>query len=414
MGRGNEQIFFGNADILQVFICVDPLSWLEYFETPFFRQATSETETSTARIHDTFTGFKPFTSRERADLLLDKFNADEETDFDEEDPPSFSTQDSLLRWLASVAGKNQTPYEGLVRIVLHDIDDLTMIIRASLDDIEEQSISLSPVQLQEHARYWRPLLGRYKLELRQLHKSISDLTKFLDSDTDLSGPTTEFKKSITLALNQLTVARNEVEDAHNALRAELQIAEARRSIQEAESVAKLTELAFLFIPLTFAASLFSMQVRELQSIPPASYFVATALAFVAFAYLIRLIARSSAIKQRKRRVFVLVRRHADLSDGEDPSTRQFVSWLVSHHIKDFIILLIGGLLTIPIVFLWRAKLNTGYSAMIKLILLPMDLALLCVVGQALLYGDWKSKLAPKKPRREGVESESRSSIASIA
>lgn len=97
----------------------------------------------------------------------------------------FSTQDSLLRWLASLAGQNQTPNEGLIRILLHDIDDLTMMIRASLDDIEEQSISSSPVQLQEHATYWRPLLGRYKLELSQLHKSIPDLTKFLDSKLDL-------------------------------------------------------------------------------------------------------------------------------------------------------------------------------------------------------------------------------------
>lgn len=317
----------------------------------------------------------------------------------------FSTQDSLLRWLASLAGQNQTPNEGLIRILLHDIDDLTMMIRASLDDIEEQSISSSPVQLQEHATYWRPLLGRYKLELSQLHKSIPDLTKFLDSKLDLL---------ITPALNQITRARDEVKDAHNALRAELQIAEARRSIQEAESVAKLTELAFLFIPLTFAASLFSMQVQELQSTPPASYFVATALAFVACAYLIRLIVRSSAIKQRKRRVFVLVRRHADLSEGEDPSTRQFLSWLVSYHIKHFIILLIAGVLTIPIIFLWRAKFNTGYSAMITLILIPMDLTLLWVVGHSLLYGDWKSKLAPRKPRREGVGSENGSSVASIA
>lgn len=265
----------------------------------------------------------------RADLPLEEINADDDPDFNEKNPPSFSTQNSLLRWLVSVVGKNHTPHEGLNRIVLHDIDDLTMIIRASLDEIEEQSISLSPVQLPEHATYWRPLLGRYKLELRQLQKSVPDLEKFLDSETDLFDPATEFKKSITLALNQLTVARDEVEDAHNVLRAQLRIAEARRSIQEAESVTKLTDLNFLFIPLTFAASLFSMQVRELQSAPPASYFVATALAFVAFAYLIRLIFRSSAIEQRKRRDFVLVRRHADLSDGEDPSTRRFLR--LAHH-----------------------------------------------------------------------------------
>ncbi|KAL3441392.1 hypothetical protein BJX65DRAFT_313833 [Aspergillus insuetus] len=47
----------------------------------------------------------------------------------------------------------------------------------------------------------------------------------------------------------------------------LQIMESQRAITEAESVTRLTELAFFFIPLFFAAAVFSMQVRELADGP---------------------------------------------------------------------------------------------------------------------------------------------------
>jgi hypothetical protein len=67
----------------------------------------------------------------------------------------------------------------------------------------------------------------------------------------------------------------------------MSIAEARRSMKEAESVAKSTELAFIFIPLSLAASLFSMQIKELKNEPPFAYFFGTAVGMICFAYAVR-------------------------------------------------------------------------------------------------------------------------------
>ena len=94
----------------------------------------------------------------------------------------------------------------------------------------------------------------------------------------------------------LREALNQIDSAYNSLRAELQIADARRSIDEAENVARLTEIAFIFIPVTLAASLFSMQIKELQDPAPLGYFIATSLSLILLAYLVRLAVRNQNLQ----------------------------------------------------------------------------------------------------------------------
>ena len=74
----------------------------------------------------------------------------------------------------------------------------------------------------------------------------------------------------------------------------MSLVESKRGISEAESVTKLAELAFFFIPLTFAASLFSMQVKELDANTTSiSIFFAVALTMTVSSYVLRLVIRSS-------------------------------------------------------------------------------------------------------------------------
>ncbi|KAL3461996.1 hypothetical protein BJX64DRAFT_149364 [Aspergillus heterothallicus] len=80
----------------------------------------------------------------------------------------------------------------------------------------------------------------------------------------------------------------ELEVTLSSVTGALQFMENHRAISEAESITRLTELAFLFIPLTFAASLFSMQIQELSRPAPVTYFVAFALSLSAVTYSFRL------------------------------------------------------------------------------------------------------------------------------
>jgi hypothetical protein len=63
---------------------------------------------------------------------------------------------------------------------------------------------------------------------------------------------------------------------------ELSIQESQRSIREATSVKRLTQLAFVFIPLSFATSIFGMNLNELTGVGPNVWiFVITALVLLA-------------------------------------------------------------------------------------------------------------------------------------
>ncbi|KAK6343301.1 hypothetical protein TWF730_010894 [Orbilia blumenaviensis] len=64
------------------------------------------------------------------------------------------------------------------------------------------------------------------------------------------------------------------------------IFEARRSVAQAESVNQLTRLAFIFIPLTFATSVFGMNINEWQdNVPHLKWFFIIALCCTSFTIL---------------------------------------------------------------------------------------------------------------------------------
>lgn len=68
----------------------------------------------------------------------------------------------------------------------------------------------------------------------------------------------------------------------------IQIQESRKAIAEAESVRGLTNLAFVFIPVTFVASVFSAGIEEMDNRHTAKAFTTSSIATTAFAILVAL------------------------------------------------------------------------------------------------------------------------------
>ncbi|KAB5578903.1 hypothetical protein GE09DRAFT_1215039 [Coniochaeta sp. 2T2.1] len=95
-----------------------------------------------------------------------------------------------------------------------------------------------------------------------------------------------------------TAMTERCQEVQQSLRAEMSLLESKRGIEEAESVSRLTELAFIFIPVTFVASLFSMQIKELADEPvPAYAFVIAAVIAVTVSYSLRLVQRSIVVSE---------------------------------------------------------------------------------------------------------------------
>ncbi|KXX81513.1 hypothetical protein MMYC01_202485 [Madurella mycetomatis] len=107
----------------------------------------------------------------------------------------------------------------------------------------------------------------------------------------------------------------------------MSLLESKRSIEETESVTRLTELAFLFIPITLVASLFSMQVKELANDPPPVYaFVIAAVAVVVLAYSLRLAQRSTALGEMWREMDKRIRTDEKVVTRVIP-TRKIFRWV---------------------------------------------------------------------------------------
>ncbi|KAF3206368.1 hypothetical protein TWF192_003662 [Orbilia oligospora] len=96
--------------------------------------------------------------------------------------------------------------------------------------------------------------------------------------------------AISIAMGDVQRVQEEVIELREILKetsalvsAQESIYEARRSVAQAESVNQLTRLAFIFIPLTFATSVFGMNIGEWQdNVPHLKWFFVVALCCTGF------------------------------------------------------------------------------------------------------------------------------------
>ncbi|KAL4909621.1 Ca2+ regulator and membrane fusion protein Fig1-domain-containing protein [Aspergillus multicolor] len=120
-----------------------------------------------------------------------------------------------------------------------------------------------------------------------------------------------------------------LKEASSAITGTLQFIESHRAILEAESITRLTELAFLFIPLSFAASLFSMQIEQFTNPVPVTHFIAFALSLSATTYVLRALARSTWVHRQKQAYLTSIRTWRRIPPGASIPNRAVFPWLMS-------------------------------------------------------------------------------------
>jgi hypothetical protein len=320
-------------------------------------------------------------------------------------------------------GKEATydPFRALVGAIHDDSQSLLDIIRVSLRQIREGT--LDEDLMQKRVTFWRAQLHRLHFSLAEFDERLREFTHFI-SELDMHPPSAEMRpelpsEKLTREVHRtLSNSMQLIEKSADSLRAEMQIVDSRRSIAEAESISKLTELAFVFIPLSFVASLFSMQIHELDNGVPLYQFVLVAMAFVTLAYSVRLSIRNSRIVDLKNRTFAQIRDEAQLQYNEPIPAHTFMMHLskatigaVSHWPKIIIatcapiilVLAVVAAILSPIVLLWLRKIDKGFSAVLTVLLLLLDGVLVYPVITNTAGGldaDFKAMVLAYKRNRE--------------
>lgn len=339
------------------------------------------------------------------------------------DPAVFSNMASFdrIKTLLAPGPEAQTP-DPTIAVLTVFYEDLISYFELVTDSLETiRRSTLDSIKVQQNVSQWKLLLTRFRYEISIIEKQLTNFVQAVHVETvlsltklhqDMKGdlhsqPSSQLASN---ALKRLKDMTEQINRSYADLQSEVSIIDSQRSIQEAESVSKLTELAFVFIPLTFAASIFGMEVKELSDPAPLYAFVLTSLGFVAIAYWARLTIRSDGIRRRQRSILERARIHANIRPGDPLSTRAFLRWaapelwtvalnainsltdLVSQGTPWLLLLVIAAALVSPLVLLWQTKVNRGFATVVTLSILVPELPLMWTIIQLFLGhqdNDWK-------------------------
>lgn len=287
------------------------------------------------------------------------------------------------------------PLAYLLVIILQDTLQISQSMDIMLNEIDDSM--LDDELLQSRIDIMRRVLNNFEIETRHLETSISNFAQYT------VGP--EVVKSTGTCgrlLGQCKLQIRKVQErrrtTYGSLMTAMSLVESKRGISEAESVTKLTELAFFFIPLTFAASLFSMQVKELDADSTSvGVFFGVALTITVCSYALRLAIRSSAFLGFLRRWKNEIRRSSNSPSAAPIATTMVFKWIwnrLQPYVYPFYIMIPTAAL---LAGLWTRSLQDGIKAGVTIALVMIVFA---VVLSSTLQ-NWKrgNPLAQRFARR---------------
>ena len=309
--------------------------------------------------------------------------------------PFQSTTEAFQKWLVTASMDEVKRYDNqlgpgsmVFRIAHQDTMDLLRLMRSAVAEID---LASSDVELQETALHWRCRLDAFRALLLDLEASLHLFVDFVHADRPAPSQscppkldTDPIEYLLYDAVSAIEAHKERISQVYSSLTSKTQISDSHRSISEAETVTRLTELAFLFIPLSFATSIFGMQF--ISGSTSATTYIAVALGLTSGSYILRFIIertteRRSEFRQSTR---YKIAAYAKLRAGSRIPTRTFVRWLVhvmTQYLLRFAKLSFLGTTTlifvvIPIPIIWTSNLDTGLQIALScfLISIPMFVA----------------------------------------
>jgi hypothetical protein len=179
-----------------------------------------------------------------------------------------STADALRSWLgkahspASPDHMSTDPLHVLHWIIYQDSVGMFCVINETLNTI--QTGLLQDHLVEANANHWSRLVRQCEMYVLEIADSLGQLSTFVNPQADAHYQVVA--RDVSSQMQQLVVSTTErLKTLNRSLSNIMGILESRRGIAEAESVTRLTEFAFFFIPITLTAGVLSMQVIELKN-----------------------------------------------------------------------------------------------------------------------------------------------------
>jgi hypothetical protein len=256
---------------------------------------------------------------------------------------------------------------------------------------------LDDMKMEDRLTIWRQIITRAQLELPEIRRSMQQFFTFLSPVAELSNSTAQagregntFHDDLQDCSNQIDEILRRLQTASLSLTSNMALLDSRRSIAEAQNVTRLTELAFLFIPMTFAATLLGMQIDQFENRVPLSTFVILGLSFTGFSYAVRLAIRSmwlrTIVQSSKESIKVYAdRQRQPVQRGYVP-TSLFLRWLsqLLWSWFKFTFSYIVGVVYLVMVIAWRlvSWLLNPFQFFLKPLIY---IGLICIVPLAILW-----------------------------
>ncbi len=258
---------------------------------------------------------------------------------------------------------NHLPFAHLFGIIISD----TLGLLHLLDAVQRDIVQTTASQDSQIAN----ILSK-RTSLATLHAQLPPLSRDLQKTLKELASRGKYETSQNESIASLGIEFEKtiqgVREASNAITGTLQFIESHRAILEAENVTRLTELAFLFIPLSFAASLFSMQVQPLADPVPVGHFVAFAISLSTATYALRLAARSTWVSRQKKTILDSIRARSSISPGAPIPNTAIFAWIYARIGPAIgLILAVGCVLTPLVVVIWIRQLDVGLKIALTLL-----------------------------------------------
>ncbi|GIK07107.1 hypothetical protein Aspvir_002762 [Aspergillus viridinutans] len=203
----------------------------------------------------------------------------------------------------------------LFEIIGQDTSTLLRVLNQILSDMEVDI--LDDTKMEDRLALWRQLISKAERELLELKTSTKSFVAFFgfafpaDTAAATSDDNPGIIRNVADLFREIDQMLTRLRHASSSLTSNMGLLDSRRSIDEAHAVTRLTELAFLFIPLSFSASIFGMQIEPFKDSAPLWNFFVVAITVTTFAYLMRLTMRSQWLGNLKQSVKQDVRRYAE-------------------------------------------------------------------------------------------------------